>query len=387
MQPKAPLKIMTILGTRPEIIRLSRILPELDAHVDHCIVFTRQSFNQEMSDIFFEELGLRKPDYILDVKAETLGKQIANIIKQSEEVMQKVKPDALLILGDTNSSLSAIIAKRLKIPIFHMEAGNRSFDWDVPEEVNRRIVDHISDINLAYTEHARRYLLAEGIHPGLVYVVGSPYAEIFAHFSKNIDKTDILSALKLKRKKYFLVSCHREENVEQEERLKRLFLSLSALAKQYQLPVVISLHPRTAKKIESLGPLPPLLKFHKPFGFFEFAKLEKESLCVLSDSGTIQEESALLGFPAVQIRVSNERPEAFDAGSIILTGFEKDTILHAVSMVVEDKKSGIVNVIPSDYLDRNVSKKVVRLIVGLTSIKKFDLSKNEYKHDSHTIHK
>lgn len=297
MQAKAPLKIMTILGTRPEIIRLSRILPELDAHVDHCIVFTRQSFNREMSDVFFEELGLRKPDYILDVKAETLGKQIANIIEQSEEVLLKVKPDALLILGDTNSCLSAIIAKRLKIPIFHMEAGNRSFDWDVPEEVNRRIVDHISDINLAYTEHARRYLLAEGIHPGSIYVVGSPYAEIFAHFIKKIDRTSILSTLKLKKKKFFLVSCHREENVEQETRLQRLFLSLNALAKEYQLPVVISLHPRTAKKIESLGRVHPLLKFHKPFSFFEFAKLEKEALCVLSDSGTIQEESALLGFP------------------------------------------------------------------------------------------
>lgn len=387
MQSKAPLKIMTILGTRPEIIRLSRMLPLLDAHVNHVIVFTKQSFDREMSDIFFQELELRKPDYILEVKAETLGKQISNILEQSERVMLKEKPDALFLLGDTNSSLSAIIAKRLKIPIFHMEAGNRAFDWDVPEEVNRRIVDHISDINLAYTEHARRYLLAEGIHPGSIYVVGSPYAEIFAHFTKKIDKTDIVSSLKLKQKKYFLVSCHREENVEQETRLIRLFSSFGALAEQYKLPVVISLHPRTAMKIKSLGKLHPLLVVHKPFSFFEFAKLEKESLCVLSDSGTIQEESAILGFPAVQIRVSSERPEAFDAGSIVLTGFEKGTILHAVSMVIEEEQAGAPKVIPSDYLDTNVSKKVTKLIIGLTSIKKYDLSKNEYRYDSNTIHR
>ncbi len=323
-----------------------------------------------MSDIFFEELGLRRPDYMLSAKAKSLGGQIANIVTQSEKVFLKEKPDALLVLGDTNSSLSAIVAKRMKIPIFHMEAGNRAFDWDVPEEVNRRIVDHISDINLAYTEHARRYLISEGIHPSAIYVTGSPLPEVFGHFMPKIDSSRILEDLGLKPQGFFLVSTHREENVENEARLKELFSSFDYLAKGYSLPVVVSLHPRTRKRINQVGRLDTLIRLHRPFGFFEYAKLEKEALCVLSDSGTIPEEAAILNIPAVQIRVSSERPEAFDAGSVILSGFDRNTIATAVSIAVEERKNNTARAIPDDYLDMNVSNKVAKLVIGLAGILK-----------------
>ncbi len=362
---------MTILGTRPEIIRLSRVLPKMDMYFHHIMVYTRQSYDFELSDIFFKELELRKPDYLLDVKSETLGGQIANIIKQSESVLRKELPDALLVLGDTNSCLSAIVAKRLHIPIFHMEAGNRSFDWDVPEEVNRRIVDHISDFNLCYTEHAKRYLVAEGLHPKTVFVTGSPYAEILSYFGETIDANTIGSRLKLTPGKYFLVSTHREENVENPMRLSEIFESLEHLARIYTLPVVVSLHPRTRKKLSALGKLSSLIQFHKPFGFLEFAHLEKNARCVLSDSGTIQEESAILGFPAVQIRVSTERPEAFDAGSIIVVGFDRRAIVDAVEMTLKEHETGSDRTIPDDYKDTNVSEKVVKIIMGHAAIRKF----------------
>lgn len=363
------LKLMTILGTRPEIIRLCRILPKLDKYFKHLIVYTGQSFDYEMSDIFFKQLELRRPDYILKVQADSLGRQIANIIKQTETVLVKEKPDALLILGDTNSSLSAIMARRLKIPIFHMEAGNRAFDWDVPEEINRRIVDHISNFNLAYTEQARHYLLVEGIHPGTIFVIGSPYAEIFAYFRKKIELTRVINDLKLKTQQYFVVNIQREENVENKKNLQEIFDALNFLAKEYQLPIVISLHPRTKKKLSTLGKLNHLISIHRPFGFLEYTKLELDSFCVLSDSGTIAEESAILGFPAVQVRTSSERPEAFEAGSIILTGFNKETIFNAVKLTLAVGRKPVV--IPHDYLDINVSDKIVKLIMGKTSIHKY----------------
>lgn len=368
-QPIKTLKLMSILGTRPEIIRLSRVLPKMDQYFRHVMVYTRQSYDYELSDIFFKELTLRKPDYLLDVKSDTLGGQIAHIIEQSEAVLRKEMPDALLVLGDTNSSLSAIIAKRMHIPIFHMEAGNRSFDWDVPEEVNRRIVDHISDFNLCYTEHARRYLIQEGIHPKTIFVTGSPYAEIYAHYGSLIAKNAILRELKVAPRKYFLVSVHREENVEREDRTRELFGSLANLARMYAMPIVLSVHPRTQKKLAALGPLDSLIQVHKPFGFLEFAQLEIHAHCVISDSGTIQEESAIAGFPAVQVRVSTERPEAFDAGSIIVSGFQKDVLVNAVEMATQEFHKG--HGIPIDYRDTNVSEKVVKIILGHTAIRKY----------------
>ena len=370
------LKIMTILGTRPEIIRLSRILPKMDRFFDHTIVFTKQSYDFELSDIFFRGLKLRKPDFILDVKSETLGGQIANIIKDSEKIINKVSPDAVLMLGDTNSSLSAINAKRIHIPIFHMEAGNRSFDWDVPEEVNRRIVDHISDYNLCYTKHAKTYLLREGIEPKNIFVTGSPLSEVFDYFRKDIDSSKVLEDLKLDPKKYFLVSTHREENVDNENRLEELFNSFEGLVEKYNFPVLVSLHPRTKKRLEEQKiKVGPKIILSKPLGYIDYCKLQKNAYCTLSDSGTVQEESAILDFPAIQIRVSTERPEAFDKGTIILTGFNKDSILNAIDLTVSVRNDGEKTVMPEDYKDLNVSTKVVKLIMGLSGIAKFESRK------------
>jgi UDP-N-acetyl-L-fucosamine synthase len=367
------LKIMTIVGTRPEIIRLSRILVKLDEYFDHILVYTKQSYSYELSDIFFDELGIRKPNHLLDVKSETLGGQIANIIKQAEEVILKEDPDAILVLGDTNSTLSTINAKRLKIPIFHMEAGNRSFDWDVPEEVNRRIVDHISDYNLCYTEHARRYLIKEGLDQKNIFVTGSPLREVLLHYKNKIDASSILGQLKLKKDNYFLVSTHREENVDNENRLRELFSSFEILANQYGLPIIVSLHPRTKKKIEEKGiRVDRLVKFYKPFGYFDYCNLQKNALCVLSDSGTIQEESAILNFKAIQVRVSTERPEAFDSGSIVLVGFNKNSIISAVKLVIDLNNKGEEIIMPLDYRDTNVSTKVIKLIMGVVGINKYD---------------
>jgi|SRR3989344_3839781 len=366
------LKIMTILGTRPEIIRLSRILPLMDQYFDHNIVFTEQSYDYELSEVFFKELDLRKPNHVLDVKSETLGGQIAKIIEQTEKIMLKEAPDAVFILGDTNSALSGIVARRLKIPIFHMEAGNRSYDWNVPEEINRRIIDHISNYNLAYTEHSRRYLLREGIDPNTIFVTGSPFAEIFPFFETKINSSKVLEELHLKPQEYFLVSVHREENVDNQENLETLFESLNFLAEKYEVPIIVSLHPRTKSRLEKAKIKPHrLINLHKPFGYFAYNKLQQNALCVLSDSGSIQEESAILGFPAVQVRVSTERPEAFDSGSIILAGFNFNAITNAVILSVDSFKKGESIVIPDDYKDTNVSTKVVKLIMGLASIKKY----------------
>lgn len=369
---KNSLKIMTVLGTRPEIIRLACILPKMDQYFNHIIVYTSQSYSPELSTVFFKDFKLRKPDYILDVKSDSLGGLIANILKQTETAMIKEKPDALLILGDTNSALSAIIAKRMKIPIFHMEAGNRAFDDNVPEEINRRIVDHISDYNLAYTENSRRYLLAEGIHPGTIYVTGSPLKEVLTSYLEEIEKSNILSKLNLQEKKYFVASAHREENVDNPNHLKELFESLNYIAQKYKLPIIVSLHPRTKDRLSKIKiKVNKLVRLEIPFGFFDYNKLQKYALCVISDSGTIQEESSILGFRAIQIRVSSERPEAFDAGTIILTGHNKETIQKAINLVVDLEEKGEKLDIPEGYQVLNVSTKIVKLILGLASIRKY----------------
>ena len=363
------LKIMTIFGTRPEIIRLSRVFAKLDAHINHIMVHTGQSYDYEMDKIFFEQMNIRKPDYFLEIKADTLGGQIANIILKSEEILKKEMPDAVLILGDTNSALASIIVKRMKIPIFHMEAGNRCFDENVPEEVNRKIIDHISDINLPYSENARLYLIREGIHPGTIYVTGSPLAEVFGYYKKEIDNSRILNKLKLVKNKYFIASIHREENIESRELLNKLVDSLNAVAEIYKLPIILSTHPRTAKKIkEHKLKFHKLINFHKPFGYFDYMNLQKNTFCALSDSGTIQEESSILGFPAIQVRESSERPEAFDEGVLILSGLDKDIILQSIEITVKQVKIGDKFNVPRNYQDTNISSKVLRLIVGLTKI-------------------
>jgi UDP-N-acetyl-L-fucosamine synthase len=368
---KKGLKIMTVMGTRPEIIRLSCVLPKMDEYFNHIIVFTSQSYDKQMSTIFFEDFKLREPDYVLSVKADTLAGQIGNILTQTEEVMLKEKPDGLLVLGDTNSALCTIIAKRLKIPIFHMEAGNRSFDENVPEEINRRIIDHISDFNLPYGEHSRRYLIREGVHPGSIYTTGSPLAEVIDKYMPDIEKSKILEELNLTDQKYFLVSTHREENVDNPDNLRELFESINAITEEYGYPAVVTLHPRTKIRLEDAKiKVGDKVLLHEPFGFLDYNKLQMNALCVLSDSGTIQEESTIMDFRAVQIRVSSERPEAFDAGSIILTGFNRDSISSAVAMTVNEAKKGEKLVIPETYQPKNVSSKVVKLIMGLASIRK-----------------
>lgn len=371
------LKIITVLGTRPEIIRLSRILPKMDEYLNHKIIFTQQSYDYELSQIFFKELGLRKPDYTLNVKSGTLGGQIGNILTQTEEVFLKEKPDAVLIIADTNTALSIIIAKRLKIPIFHFEAGNRAFDWDIPEEVNRRIADHLSDYNIVYTEHARRYLIKEDIAQDTIFVVGSPYAEIFEYHRNKILSSKILEQLKLSPKKYFLVSTHREENVDNQNHLKELFAAFEFLADEYDLPIIVTLHPRTKKRLDETEiKISEQVKLCKPFGFFDYNNLQLNAFCVLSDSGSVQEESSILGFPAVLIRKTTERPETFDTGSIILTGFNRNSIAQAVEITVSQIEQGEKMVVYQNYKDTNVSTKVVKIISGLSGIRKYSINRN-----------
>ncbi|MEK7089451.1 MAG: UDP-N-acetylglucosamine 2-epimerase (non-hydrolyzing) [Patescibacteria group bacterium] len=363
------LKVMSIFGTRPEIIRCSRVFIKLDEYVNHIMVHTGQSFDYEMDKVFFEDLKLRKPNYFLEVKSSTLGEQLAKILVKTEEVLKKEKPDAVLILGDTNSALAAIIAKRMHIPIFHMEAGNRSFDENVPEEINRRIVDHISDINLPYSENARQYLIREGIHPGTIFVTGTPLTEVFATYKKGVDASKVLKTLKLSPKKYFVATIHREENVDTKEAFTELIESLNAVAETYNMPIIMSTHPRTVNRIKEFGvKAHKLINFHKPFGYFDFNKLQREAFCVLSDSGSVHEESAAMDFPAVQMRVSSERPEAFDEGVSILSGRNKDSVLQAIGVIVGERAKGVKMNVPRNYRDTNVSSKVLRHIVGLTKI-------------------
>jgi UDP-N-acetyl-L-fucosamine synthase len=365
----ANLKIMTILGTRPELIRLAEIIKKLDVFTDHIFVHTNQNFDFELNEIFFKEFGLRKPDYLLDVKSNSIGEQIGKIITQTEEVILKEKPDALLILGDTNSALSCIVAKRMKIPIFHMEAGNRCFDDRVPEEINRRIIDHTSDINLPYTEHARRNLLKEGISSNSIFVVGSPLREILENNMDKIDNSNVMNELELQREKYFLISFHREENVDSECNLRILIETLELLADKYSYPIVISTHPRTKARLEKLNmPRNRHFNFHKPFGMLDYVNLQKNAYCVLSDSGTIHEEAAILGIPALVIRESTERPEVFDTGNVILTGINTDVILQSIKVARKQYENKVPFATPEAYQDTNVSDRVVKLIIGMSKL-------------------
>lgn len=363
------LKVMTILGTRPEIIRLSEVIKACDLYFDHILVHTGQNWDYTLNDVFFKELELREPNYYLGVVGSNLGETMGNIISESYKILVAEKPDALVILGDTNSCLSVIAAKRLKIPIFHMEAGNRCFDQNVPEEINRRIVDVTSDINMAYTEHARRYLLSEGIRKEYTFVTGSPLPEVFHRYMDKIDESDVLEKLGLEKNKYILVSAHREENIDNEENFKSITDALNAIAETYDMPVIYSTHPRSWKRIEEKG-----IKFHKnirqlkPFGFYDYNKLQKDSFCVLSDSGSLAEETNIMEFSGVSIRTSTERPEAIDKGSVILGGITSDSITQAIEIITKQKSSGEKIVKAHDYTDINVGIKVVNIIQGYTSV-------------------
>ncbi len=366
---KSRLKVMTIIGTRPEIIRLSEVIKRCDRWFEHILVHTGQNYDYSLNKVFFEDLGLREPDFYLDAAGNDLGETMGNIIAASYKVMKEQQPDALLILGDTNSALAAIGAKRLKIPIFHMEAGNRCFDENVPEETNRRIVDHISDINLPYTEHSRRYLIGEGIRPERIFVTGSPIREVIARNTDRIYESDVLERLSLEARKYILVSAHREENVDIEENFYQLMDAINAAAEKYQMPVVYSTHPRSLKRIEASGfKFNELVRNHEPFGYLDYNKLQQNAYCVLSDSGTLSEESAMLGFPGVLIRTSTERPEVLDRGTVIIGGIKRDDVLSALELSVSMHEAGEPASAVPDYTDENVSVKVVKLIESYTKI-------------------
>ncbi|MDC1188030.1 UDP-N-acetylglucosamine 2-epimerase (non-hydrolyzing) [Gammaproteobacteria bacterium] len=363
------LKVMTIVGTRPEIIRLSRIIPKLDAYCEHILVHTGQNYDYELNEVFFSDLGIRKPDIFLEAAGSNAAETIGQVIISASKAMQNHNPDALLLLGDTNSSLAAVPAKRLKIPIFHMEAGNRCFDFRVPEEINRKIVDHISDINLTYSEIARDYLLREGLPPDQVIKTGSPMREVLDQYSEQIDTSDILNNLDLKAHKYFLVSSHREENVDSPENLLKIINVLNNLALQYDMPVIFSTHPRTRNRLEDLNiKTNPLIKFLKPFGFFDYIKLQMESKCVLSDSGTITEESSILNFPALNIREVHERPEGFEETSVMMVGLDLDLINQSIKVLDLQPRgnSRLLNIV-NDYSAINVSDKILRIILSYTS--------------------
>jgi len=367
---KSKLKVMTIVGTRPEIIRLSRVMALLDQYVNHIIVHTGQNYDYELNEIFFEDLEIRKPDYFLEVDTSTLGTVMGETLIKSEKVLKDEKPDAVLILGDTNSSIAGIMAKRLKIPIYHMEAGNRCFDFNVPEEINRRIIDHIADFNLVYTEHARRHLLSEGLHHRRIYLTGSPMYEALNFYKDKIEESIILKKLNLLPQKYFIVSTHREENVDNPDNLEKILIILNSLAKTYEYPVIVSTHPRTKNRLESFDDLEinPLIQFLKPFGFSDYVNLQKNAACTISDSGTISEESAILSFPAISLRNSMERPEAQDAGTIILTGFNLEVVLSSIDMVIDEHKKGGYKDIPQEYTIENTSWRVLKLILGNTKL-------------------
>ncbi len=363
------MKVLTIVGTRPEVIKLSRVIAELDACCKHVLVHTGQNYDYSLNQVFFDQLGIRRPDRFLEVVGEDLGQTIGNIIARSYEVLRAEAPDALLVLGDTNSCLSVISAKRLKIPVFHMEAGNRCFDERVPEEINRRLVDHASDVNLPYTEHARRYLLAEGLRPELVIKTGSPMREVLDYYRKGIESSDALTRLGLEAGKYFLVSAHREENVDDPENFRDLLDTLQGLHEHYRLPVVVSTHPRTRKRLDDTGisDTDGGVRFVEAMGFFDYVKLQLDACCVLSDSGTITEESSILGFPAITIRQAHERPEGMDEGTLVMSGLKRKDVLDAVRVVMRQRSDSarVFRPVP-DYEADNVSKKVVRLIFSYT---------------------
>lgn len=363
------LKLMTIVGTRPEIIKMSAIIKKSDKYFDHIIVHTGQNYDYTLNEVFFKELGLREPDYYLGVVGENLGQTMGNVIAKSYELMSEIKPDAVIVLGDTNSCLSVIAAKRLKVPIFHMEAGNRCKDENLPEEVIRRIVDVTSDVNLCYSEHARRYILDSGVKPEYTYVVGSPMAEVLNSCKKEIEDSDVIERLNLKKGKYILLSAHREENIDIESNFISLMNAVNALAETYDMPVLYSCHPRSRKMIEKRG-----FKFDsrviqsQPLGFFDYNKLQQNAFCVVSDSGTVPEESAYFKFPAVSVRTSTERPEAMDKGVFTIGSISTESVLQAVNMAVEMNNSGDLAVDCPAYTDDNVSTKVVKLIQSYVGI-------------------
>lgn len=362
------LKVMTIVGTRPEIIRLSRTIAKLDAYCEHVLVHTGQNYDYELNEVFFSDLGIRKPDMFLEAAGATAAETIGQVIMAADKALERHQPEALLLLGDTNSSLAAIAAKRRKIPVFHMEAGNRCFDFRVPEEINRRIVDHTSDINLTYSEIARDYLLREGLPPDQVIKTGSPMREVIEYYRPGIDASDVLERLGLEAWRYFVVSSHREENVDSPENLTKLFGILNALAETYQEPIIVSTHPRTRKRMDALGlAANPLVQFLKPFGFRDYIKLQTEARCVLSDSGTITEESSILNFPALNLREVHERPEGFEEASVIFVGLSVDRVLQGLAILEsqprgDDRLFRLVN----DYSPDNVSDKMLRIIQSYT---------------------
>ena len=359
-------KVMTIIGTRPEIIKLSRVMAELEKHTEHILVHTGQNYDYELNEIFFKDLKVKKPDYFLDSAGDTSAITIGNIISKSDKLIGEVKPDAVLFYGDTNSCLSVISAKKQQVPIFHMEAGNRSFDQRVPEELNRKIVDHLSDINMPLTEQARDYLIAEGIRPETIIKIGSCMKEILSYYKSEISSSKVLKQLKLSEKQFFVVSTHREENVDYKDNLIDLINSLNEVAEKYKLPVIVSTHPRTQNRIDQLDKkieINPLVKYLKPIGFFDYIKLQQSAFCVISDSGTITEESSILSFPAIMIRKAHERPEGMDEGTLIMSGLKSERIIESIEVVTKQHKIISPQII-KDYDVDNVSIKVTRIILS-----------------------
>lgn len=358
------MKTMTIAGTRPELIKLSEIIKKLDKYTDHIFVHTGQNYDYELNGIFYKDLGLRVPDHTLNVAGSSLGETVADVIRKTEKVLAKEKPDAVVILGDTNSALAGIVAKRMKIPLFHLEAGNRCFDDNVPEEINRRILDHISDVNMVYTQGQRLYLRDEGIAKDRIFVMGSPMKEVLTNHVDKINQSKVLERLNLKPQEYFVASIHRDENTEIEGNYRNLVESLNAIAATYNLPTILSTHPRLLKKIErSNTEFNELITVHKPLGFFDYIKLQAGAKCVISDSGTISEESSILGFPAITVRSAIERAEAVDVGSILMAGVEKENILTCLRKVTTDFTPGAI---PPEYNVDNCSERVLRVILGYT---------------------
>ena len=357
------MKVATVVGTRPEIIRLSRVIPALDRYVDHILIHTGQNYDYELNEIFFEDLEIRKPDYFLEAAGKSAAETIGNVIAKSDEVLGKVQPDAMLVLGDTNSCLAAIAAKRRKIPIFHMEAGNRCFDERVPEEINRKIVDHISDINMPYSDISREYLLREGIPPDRIIKTGSPMYEVLTHYRPKIDRSNVLERLGLKKQEYFVVSSHREENIDSPRQFRSLVAVLDLLASKYELPVIVSVHPRTRQRIDSEGvTFPERVRLTKPLGFSDYVRLMTASRATLSDSGTITEDSSILNFPALNIREAHERPEGMEEAAVMMVGLDPDRVLAAMRVLETPATRRIV----ADYAVPNVSEKVVRIILSYT---------------------
>lgn len=366
---KNNLKVMTILGTRPEIIRLSKVMELLDKFTDHIMVHTGQNYDYELNEIFFNDLGVRKPDYFMEVDTSTIGTVYGNILIKVEEILRTEQPDAVLILGDTNSSIACIMAKRMKIPIYHMEAGNRCFDFNVPEEINRRIIDHISDFNLCYTEHARRNLIAEGLPARRSYVTGSPMPEVLFGNMDKIKNSKVITELDIKKDKYFLVSMHREENVDNSENIANILSALETVSVDFNCPVIVSTHPRTRNRLEKLNrDTNANICFLKPFGFFDYVNLQINARCVISDSGTISEEAAILDFPAVTIRNSMERPEAMDTGNIVITGLKSDVIIQSIKLQSSPENRNAKSSIPNEYRVKDVSLRVLKLILGTSRL-------------------